>query len=41
MHSSLAITTAGKPKGRMLICWKLLSDLPVEDLESAVEKVDW
>jgi len=31
----------GKPKGRKPICWKLLSDLPVESLESAIEKVDW
>jgi hypothetical protein len=31
----------GKPKGRKAICWKLLTDLPVESLESAVEKVDW
>jgi Transposase DNA-binding/Transposase Tn5 dimerisation domain len=31
----------GKPEGRMPICWKLLTDLPVEDLESAIEKVDW
>ncbi len=31
----------GKPKGRKPICWKLLTDLPVEDLESAIEKVDW
>jgi hypothetical protein len=31
----------GKPVGRTPICWKLLTDLPVEDLESAIEKVDW
>ena len=31
----------GKPKGRKPTCWKLLTDLPVEDLESAIEKVDW
>jgi len=31
----------GKPEGRKPICWKLLTDLPVEDLESAIEKVDW
>lgn len=31
----------GKPKGRKPVCWKLLTDLPVEDLESAIEKVDW
>jgi len=31
----------GQPKGRKPICWKLLTDLPVEDLESAIEKVDW
>lgn len=31
----------GKPKGRKPICWKLLTDLPVEDLKSAIEKVAW
>jgi hypothetical protein len=31
----------GKPKDRKPICWKLLTDLPVENLESAIEKVDW
>ncbi len=31
----------GKPKGRKPICWKLLTNLPVENLESAIEKVDW
>ncbi len=31
----------GKPQGRKPICWKLLTDLPVEDLESAIEKVEW
>ncbi len=31
----------GKPKGRKPICWKLLTDLPVEDLDSAIEKIDW
>ncbi|MDZ4657211.1 MAG: IS4 family transposase [Bythopirellula sp.] len=31
----------GKPKGRKPISWKLLTDLPVEDLESAIEKVQW
>lgn len=31
----------GKPKGRKPICWKLLTDLPVDSLESAIEKVDW
>lgn len=31
----------GKPKGRQPICWKLLTDLPIKDLESAIEKVDW
>ena len=28
----------GKPEGRKPICWKLLTDLPVEDLDSAIEK---
>jgi hypothetical protein len=31
----------GKPKGRKPICWKLLTDLPVESLDSAIEKVEW
>jgi hypothetical protein len=31
----------GKPTGRQLIRWKLLTDLPVENVESAIEKVDW
>jgi hypothetical protein len=31
----------GKPEERKPICWKLLTDLPVESLESAIEKVGW
>jgi hypothetical protein len=31
----------GKPQGRKPICWKLLTDLPVECLDSAIEKVEW
>jgi Transposase DNA-binding/Transposase Tn5 dimerisation domain len=31
----------GKPEGRKPIHWKLLTDLPVENLESAIEKIDW
>ena len=31
----------GKPQGRKPIYWKLLTDLPVENLESAIEKVAW
>ena len=31
----------GKPKGRKPIYWKLLTDLPVENLDVAIEKVDW
>jgi Transposase DNA-binding/Transposase DDE domain len=31
----------GTPVGREPIRWKLLTDLPVEDLASAVEKLDW
>ena len=31
----------GKPKGRTPIRWKLLTDLPVESLESAIEKLAW
>jgi hypothetical protein len=31
----------GKPLGRKRIRWNLLTDLPVESVESAIEKVDW
>jgi len=31
----------GKPEGRQPICWKLLTNLPVDDLDSAIEKIDW
>jgi hypothetical protein len=31
----------GKPVGREPIRWKLLTDLPVNDLASAIEKLDW
>ena len=31
----------GTPTGREPIRWKLLTDLPVEDLAAAVEKLDW
>lgn len=31
----------GQPQGRKPISWKLLTDLPVENLESAIEKLDW
>lgn len=31
----------GAPVGREPIRWKLLTDLPVEDLAAAVEKLDW
>lgn len=31
----------GKPKGRKPICWKLLTDLPVESVASATEKLEW
>jgi Transposase Tn5 dimerisation domain len=31
----------GKPKDRKPICWNLLTNLPVNDLESTIEKVDW
>lgn len=30
-----------QPRGRKPISWKLLTDLPVENLESAIEKLDW
>jgi hypothetical protein len=31
----------GAPEGRDPIRWRLLTDLPVEDLPAAVEKLDW
>ena len=31
----------GTPKGRDPIRWELLTDLPVEDLAAAIEKLDW
>ena len=31
----------GTPEGREPIRWDLLTDLPVEDLAAAVEKLDW
>jgi hypothetical protein len=31
----------GKPKGRQRIYWKLLTNLPVENVASAIEKLDW
>ena len=31
----------GEPKGRKPISWKLLTNLPVENLESAIQKVEW
>lgn len=29
------------PAGREPICWKLLANLPGEDLAAAIEKLDW
>lgn len=45
-YSPLSLTAIhawerNKPKGRKPICWKLLTDLPVDDLEAAIEKVEW
>jgi hypothetical protein len=45
-YPSLSLTVVhawerGKPKNRKPICWKLLTNLPVENLKSAIEKVDW
>jgi hypothetical protein len=37
----LHVYERGKPIGREPIRWKLLTDLPVEDLTSAIEKLDW
>ena len=37
----LHVHERGKPTGREPIRWKLLTDLPVDDLDSAIEKVDW
>ncbi len=34
-------TERGKPADREPIRWKLLTDLPVDDLTAAVEKLDW
>jgi hypothetical protein len=31
----------GKPQGRKRICWKLLTNLPMANLELAIEKVMW
>jgi hypothetical protein len=31
----------GKSAGRKPVCWKLLTDLPVPDTESAIEKLQW
>jgi hypothetical protein len=31
----------GRPAGRKPICWKLVTDLPVENLAAAIEKLDW
>jgi hypothetical protein len=31
----------GTPEGRESIRWKLLTNLPVKDLTSAIEKLDW
>lgn len=45
-YPSLSLTVIhawerGKPEGRKPICWKLLTDLPVGNLESVIEKVEW
>src|SRR5687767_10270604 len=40
-RSSPAAGEPGVPAGRESIRWKLLTDLPVGDLASAVEKLDW
>jgi len=45
-YSPLSLTVIhawerGKPKGRKAICWKLLTDLSVENLDEAIEKVEW
>jgi hypothetical protein len=44
-YPSLSLTVVhawerGKPKNRKPICWKLLTNLPVENLKSAIEKVE-
>lgn len=31
----------GHPPGRKPICWKLLTNLPVQSLEAAIEKIGW
>ncbi|MBP3957832.1 IS4 family transposase [Gemmata sp. G18] len=45
-YPSLSLTVLhadepGAPAGRDAIHWQLLTDLPVDDLASAVEKLDW
>lgn len=45
-YSALSLTIIhvherGKPVGKEPIRWKLLTDLPVKDLPSAIEKVHW
>lgn len=37
----LHVQERGTPVGREPLCWKLLTDLPVDDLGAAVEKLDW
>lgn len=39
--TAVYVQERNKPKGRAPICWKLLTDLPIDDLASAVEKLDW
>lgn len=45
-YPSLSLTVIhaherGTPRGREPICWKLLTNLPVDNLASAIEKLDW
>ncbi len=45
-YPSLSLTVIhaherGTPEGREPICWKLLTNLPADDLASAIEKLDW
>jgi hypothetical protein len=39
--TAITATERGRPADREAIRWKLLTDLPVDDLAAAVEKLDW
>jgi hypothetical protein len=39
--TAISAVERGRPAGREAIKWKLLTDLPVDDLAAAIEKLDW